>query len=102
MVGPDLTKIGGIRSGRDLLESIIVPSSTFAQGYESYSLMLKDGREADGIIARQNADSVVLRDSSGGEQQFRNEQIVELKRRMVSIMPEGLEITMSSEEFGDL
>jgi putative heme-binding domain-containing protein len=53
MVGPDLTKIGAIRSGRDLIESIVRPSSTFAQGYESYSLTLKDGSEADGIMARQ-------------------------------------------------
>ena len=33
-VGPDLTRIGAIRSGHDLLESILWPSSTFAQGYE--------------------------------------------------------------------
>src|SRR5439155_26463326 len=37
-VGPDLTKIGAIRSGRDLLESILLPSSTFAQGYDSYQI----------------------------------------------------------------
>src|SRR5262249_52290093 len=31
-VGPDLSKIGAIRSGRDLLESIVSPSATFARG----------------------------------------------------------------------
>ena len=102
MVGPDLTRIGAIRSGRDLLESIVLPSSTFAQGYESYSLTRKDGREADGMIARRNADSVVLRDSSGAEQQFPNSEIAELKRRDMSVMPEALENAMSSDEFRDL
>jgi putative heme-binding domain-containing protein len=101
-VGPDLTRIGGIRAGRDLLESIVLPSSTFAQGYESYSLTLKDGRDAEGIISRQYVDMVVLRDSSGAERQFRTEEINELKRRAISLMPEGLENAMSSAEFRDL
>jgi putative heme-binding domain-containing protein len=102
MVGPDLTKIGAIRSGRDLIESIVRPSSTFAQGYESYSLTLKDGSETDGIIARRNADFVVLRDSSGAERQFRSGQILEMKPKGLSIMPEGLDGTLSREEFRDL
>src|SRR5262249_28845599 len=40
-IGPDLTKIGAVRAGRDLLESIVLPSSTFAQGYEPYVILTK-------------------------------------------------------------
>ena len=47
-VGPDLTRIGAIRSGHDLLESILWPSSTFAQGYEPYTVATADGR----VLAR--------------------------------------------------
>ena len=33
-VGPDLTRIGGIRTERDLIESIAYPSVSFVQSYE--------------------------------------------------------------------
>ena len=33
-VGPDLTRIGSIRTERDLLESIVFPSVSFVRGYE--------------------------------------------------------------------
>src|SRR5207237_5967040 len=36
--GPDLTTIGAIRTGRDLLESIVVPSATIAQGYDTLNV----------------------------------------------------------------
>ena len=51
-VGPDLTRIAAIRSGRDLLESIVFPGSTFARGYENYLVSLEDGRVVAGLIAR--------------------------------------------------
>ena len=41
-VGPDLTRIGAIRSGRDLLESILFPSSTFAKEFDPYILLTED------------------------------------------------------------
>jgi putative heme-binding domain-containing protein len=101
-VGPDLTKVGAIRSSRDLLESILLPSSTFAQGYESYFVTTSDERELSGIIVRQSAVDLALRDASGAELQLRKEQIRELRRSAISIMPEGLERGLTREEFRDL
>src|SRR5207237_705098 len=34
LIGPDLSKIGGIRTGRDLLEAILFPSASIVRGYE--------------------------------------------------------------------
>jgi len=101
-IGPDLTKIGAIRAGRDILESIVLPSSTIAQGYEPYVVTTKDGRVLTGIVARQTADTLVLRDSSGAELRLRRDQIDEMSRGTTSIMPEGLEKQMTKEEFRDL
>jgi putative heme-binding domain-containing protein len=101
-VGSDLTKIGAIRSGRDILESILFPSSTIAQGYDGYVVSLTEGRVVSGLIARQSSDVVVLRDSSGGELQLRKSQIREMKRSAISIMPEGLELGLTADEFRDL
>jgi putative heme-binding domain-containing protein len=101
-VGPDLTKVGAIRSGQDILESILLPNSTFAQGYESYLVSTVDGRDVSGVMARQSAETIVLRDAGGGETQLRKNQIREMRRSNTSIMPEGLEFGLSREEFGDL
>jgi putative membrane-bound dehydrogenase-like protein len=101
-IGPDLTRIGAIRSGRDILESILLPSATFAQGYESYAVTTRDNREFAGIIVRQSAAAVVLRDASGAETQLPQPDIREVRRQTLSIMPEGLAAALSEEEFRDL
>ena len=51
-IGPDLTKIGGIRSERDLLESILFPSASFVRSYEPLTVVLKDGRSFTGARRR--------------------------------------------------
>jgi putative heme-binding domain-containing protein len=101
-VGPDLTKIGAIRAGRDLLESILIPSSTFAQGYEPYLVLTQDGSVLSGLIARQTSDAVTLRDAAGAEVQLRRDRIQSMKRAEKSVMPEGLERALSADEFRDL
>jgi putative heme-binding domain-containing protein len=101
-VGPDLTRIGAIRSGQDLLESILFPSSTFAQGYEPYTMATTSGQVLSGLIAHQDADLVTLRGSSGSETRLRRDEIEEIRRSERSVMPEGLDRTMSRDELRDL
>jgi putative membrane-bound dehydrogenase-like protein len=101
-VGPDLTKVGAIRSGRDLLESIILPSATIAQGYDPFLVTTTDGRAATGVITSQTSDVLFLRDSSGAEVRFRKNEVEDFARTSSSVMPEGLERVLSSEELRDL
>jgi putative heme-binding domain-containing protein len=100
--GPNLTQIGAIRSGHDLLESVLWPSSTFAQGFETYTVATADGRVLNGLIARQDADVLILRDSSGGEARLRRDEIEQMRRSETSLMPEGLGRALTREEFRDL
>jgi putative heme-binding domain-containing protein len=101
-VGPDLTRIGAIRSGHDLLESIVLPSSTFAQGYESYSVATHDGRVVNGTIARQDSQMILLRDSSGALTRLPRASIAEIQRAEVSQMPDGIAATLTREQLRDL
>jgi putative heme-binding domain-containing protein len=101
-IGPDLTKVGGVRSGRDILESIVFPSSTFAQGFEPYHAIAKDGQEFSGILIRQTPDNVVLREGSGAETVLQRNDIQDLSRSALSIMPEGLETNLTQDEFRNL
>ena len=100
--GPDLTRIGAIRSGSDLLESILYPSSSFAQGYEPYLLTRRDGEELFGSLLTQGPEGVSLRDATGGIYRVRSDDIAALERQSLSAMPEGLEQSLTREQFCDL
>jgi putative heme-binding domain-containing protein len=101
-VGPDLTKVGGIRAGRDLLESVVLPSATFAQGYETYRAELNDERTVSGVIARRTADGVVLRDATGAETRLPASAVERLTRQRTSLMPDGLVKALTADELRDL
>jgi putative membrane-bound dehydrogenase-like protein len=102
IAGPDLTSIGAIRSGPDLLEAILFPSSTFAQGFEPYAALMRDGQEWVGHLVGQSTDAVVLRDAAGTEIRLNPRDIQRLDRLDISLMPEGLESALSESEFRDL
>jgi len=101
-VGPDLSKIGSIRAGRDLLESIVFPSASFARGYEPWHIKTREGKIVDGIIARESADALVLYGADRAEIRVSRASIAELKQSRVSIMPQGLDAALSKQELSDL
>jgi putative heme-binding domain-containing protein len=102
VLGPDLTRIGAIRSGRDLVESMILPSASFAQGYETFSVILRNGEELTGVRVRQDDEGFVLREASGREVRLEPGQVQSAERGKVSLMPEGLLASMTREEIRDL
>ena len=102
MVGPDLTRIGAIRAGRDLIESLVMPSSTFAQSYETYALTTAAGDRISGVRVRQSDESMVLRDASGAETRIPDTLAAEVERQPISLMPEGLLSGLTQEEIRDL
>jgi putative heme-binding domain-containing protein len=102
MVGPDLSKISAIRQPRDLLESILYPSVSFARGYEPYNVLLADGRVVSGIIARETAHDIVLRTSDLSEVRMSRNAIDEMQPSQTSIMPQGLEGRLTQDELRDL
>jgi putative heme-binding domain-containing protein len=102
ILGPDLTRIGAIRSGGDLLESILYPDSSFAQGYEPWLLTRRDGEQLSGNLVTQGPDGVTLRDGAGTLQRVRPEDIAALDRQQLSAMPAGLEQLMTRDQFRDL
>ena len=81
---------------------MLLPSSTFAQTYEPYAITTTDGRELAGTLARQESDSVLLREATGFELLLPRSLIRELRRQEISVMPEGLESGLSAREFQDL
>lgn len=101
-IGPDLSKIGAIRSRRDLLESVVLPSASFVRGYESRVVATHGGEVLTGVVRSENSDEVVLVDSRRRERRLPRDQIVDVASGAVSIMPEGLDHALSEEELRDL
>jgi putative heme-binding domain-containing protein len=102
LVGPDLSKISASRQPRDLLESILYPSASFARGYEPYTVLLNDGRVISGIIARETAHDIVVRTNDLSEIRISRDSIDAIQPSQTSIMPQGLDGRMTEAELRDL
>lgn len=104
-VGPDLSAIGEIRSRRDLLEAVAIPSAAFARGFEPVIVALTDGRVVTGLAGRESADELVLnvvQDNKPIEVPLRREAIEQVKLGQVSPMPSGLDRQLQPSELSDL
>lgn len=101
-LGPDLTKIGAIRTERDLLESIMFPSNTLARDYEAHAIETSDGQSLMGLIRSHTAEGLLLVDLAGQEKSVPHASIVANTTLTTSLMPLGLDGTMSEQELCDL
>ncbi|GIW92362.1 MAG: hypothetical protein KatS3mg110_0403 [Pirellulaceae bacterium] len=101
-VGPELTYIGRLRSPADLVEAVIFPSSTIVMGYEPYSVATVEGKVYSGLIVRETSEAVFLRTNDLAEIRIPRGQIEAIRRSEKSVMPDGLENSLSSQELADL
>lgn len=101
-IGPDLSKIGGIRTPRDLLESIVFPSTSFVRGYESFVVATTDGRTHAGLLQQATADALTLVTTERTVVRLPRASIDEIQPSRVSIMPQGLDRQLSRQELSDL
>jgi putative heme-binding domain-containing protein len=102
MVGPDLTRIGGIRTERDLLESIVFPSASFVRSYEPVRVLTKDDRVLSGVVKSETPDAVVLTIAADKEERLARADIESIVPGTVSVMPDGLEKQLTVQELADL
>ncbi|MEK6239579.1 MAG: HEAT repeat domain-containing protein, partial [Planctomycetales bacterium] len=101
-IGPNLTGVGKIRAGRDLLEAMVFPSASFARGFRPVTVAATDGRIFTGLISRQSADAIYLRTAKLAEVRVLRSNIEQIAESAVSIMPKGLDAALSPEELRDL
>jgi putative heme-binding domain-containing protein len=101
-VGPNLSTIGQIRTERDLLESILFPSATIVREFEPVAIDTAGGESLLGVIRRRTTDTVVLADTAGQEHTVARDQITAMHTLPFSLMPAGLERTLSQQELLDL
>jgi putative heme-binding domain-containing protein len=101
-VGPDLSKIGQIRSKAELLESIIFPSAIVAPEYRTLQVVTTDGQVANGLIVRDAPEAIYLRTADLAELRIARGDVEQVLPLSLSIMPDGLEKTLSRQELREL
>lgn len=100
--GPNLSEIGTKLAKDAIYESILDPSAGIAFGYEAWELELKNGDDALGLIVSETADELALKAVGGIVTRYKKADVARRTQQKLSIMPAGLEQTMSSEELVDL
>jgi putative membrane-bound dehydrogenase-like protein len=100
-VGPDLT---GIRNqpADALLLHIIVPDYEIAPGYEAYTVQTRDERTIFGRVESEAPNSITLRDGTGQAHTILRTDVKSMTASTSSLMPVGLDQTMSPGELADL
>lgn len=101
-IGPDLTRIGSIRSERDLLESILFPNASLVRSYEPVQVTTVAGKSYNGVVKKDTPEELVLTISAIEEVRVLRSQVEEMQPSKVSIMPGGLEKILSTREMADL
>jgi putative heme-binding domain-containing protein len=98
-VGPDLTGMGA-HGARELLPFLLDPNRAVEPAYLEYVVETTGGELVAGVIARETADSILLR-SSSGEREVPRAEIAELRSTGRSPMPVGFE-SLGAEGLRDL
>ena len=101
-IGPDLTRIGQVRSDRDLLEAIVFPSASFARGYEPAVVQTKSGVLHAGVLRIDGPDEVVLSTPGGVNTRIPRSDIADVQPGGVSLMPPGFADILTATELADL
>lgn len=100
-VGPDMTSIGASAPVDYLVESLQFPNRKVKEGYHSTLIETRDGEEVSGILVRDTADTVILRDASNREVTIPKNNIAK-RGTTGSLMPAGLIDALNAEEQSDL
>jgi putative heme-binding domain-containing protein len=101
-VGPDLATVGSSGPVDYLIESILLPSKVVKDGYTTTLVVLKDGRAIAGILQRESPRELVLRESGRDEKIVIPTAAIEERTTGGSLMPEGLDRTLTDAELADL
>ncbi len=100
-VGPDLFDIRN-QPKEVILLHIVIPEQEIAPNFVNYDCETTDGRSLSGLLARETATSITLRQTQGLEETIPRAQVVQLAASPLSLMPQELEKGLSPQELADL
>ena len=100
-VGPDLSGLGN-RPKDALLIDILDPSRQIPDDFVSYNIITTSGDTLSGLMASETARGVTLRRPGIADELIPRERIAALQASGRSLMPDGMEVGLSSQDLADL
>ena len=101
-VGPELSDVALKYDRAEIVRSILQPSARVAEAYVTTSFELDDGTIVHGMVRGEEAGEIVLYDANGAERRLEAKSVVDRAASKTSLMPEGLALLLSEQEFADL
>jgi putative heme-binding domain-containing protein len=101
-MGPDLTRIGAARSRAALTREIRTPSEWIPPGYETVTVVTKDGQRIGGIKKNEDAFTIQLMDMRERIQGYLKSDLQEVLYEKSSLMPAFGPNRLSDGELDDL
>lgn len=100
--GPDLYAAGDKFGRRDLVDAILLPSARIAPGYETVIVTTKAGQEYTGTLKEKTDAMIKIMGADGKLVSIPTTDIQEKKGSSLSLMPEGLQASLTTQQFTDL
>src|SRR5262249_50578398 len=91
-LGPELATGDKAINGSDLVEAILEPSKTIRKGYETVTVVTRDGKTTAGRLIEDAPEAVVIRESApdGKAVRIARAEIEDRRDKGPSLMPKGL------------
>jgi putative heme-binding domain-containing protein len=101
-LGPDLSRVGAARSRSALVREIRTPSEWMAAGYETVTLVLKDGQKIRALKKNEDVFSIQVMDTRGRIQGYPRSGLQEVISEKTSLMPEYGPDRLNESDLNDL
>ncbi len=101
-VGPLLTMVGDRLTSDKIVRSIIAPSETVAEDFQSYVVLTVDGKVNSGVLVSQSKQEVVLADPDKGQIRIPRDDIEQMQKTKSAMPADVVKELASEQEFFDL
>ena len=100
-IGPELLSVAS-HAPEKLLTNILDPSADVQPGFDACLCEMKDGATLYGLITSETGNSVTLKFVDGSTRLIARSELKSLKSTGISLMPEGLEAGLESQDLANL
>jgi cytochrome c oxidase cbb3-type subunit 3 len=101
-LGPDLSRVGAARSRDALVREIRTPSDWMAPGYESVTVVTRDGEKIRGVKKNEDTFSIQIMDARERIRGHMKSDLQQLIFEKASLMPEYGKERLSDSDLNDL
>jgi len=101
-MGPDLSRIGAVRTREALIRSIRDPGAAIQSGYRAVTLVTPEGNQIRGAVKGEDAFSIQILDTQQQLRGYLKADLTEVARDASSLMPAFTDARMPEGDLDDI